>query len=599
MKKSELIGLVEQMQDGSRDAFEKLYEEYYDRLYFFVLKNVGNKEAAEDITQDTFIKSLEKIHTLKQPENFVTWLHTIAYRRCTDLFRSRRRDVYFDTDEELEDALESHSLNEPVMVPEDYATNKDISRQLKTMIDSLKPDMKSALILYYYNDMSLTDISKTMGISETNVKQKLFRARRKLREKIEKIGGKGVMLAAVPMDEMLHRTVSPKYAASVAAKSGTAAVGMGLTAGKAAGIAAAAAIAVGIPLVLGNIGKDKHDLKGDMQIYDSSAASSYSAVESSSSTMESSAEKLIASSLADSSVLEKNTSSRPDKTSSLRDNTAASSTAGIKVTAAVNASSKAEGTSSTASVDTNSAPETKQETQPVEMSVDKMLSMTPSQLRELSNNDFELIESESWQVNPIKGIRCAAFPNYVFEISPRFAKGEPEGKLETYNGYPNAGAAGDTRIIYDSEEISQLALYDGAEVGGGVKVGMTYNEIKEALGVDPKVCQMTTTISPAAIVKIDGRIWLLHFDLTDEQRTAVMEQINAILEERTANMTEEEKERLSYADVINYPGNPYNIKIDLSNLDPVCDVAVCELSDGYTDSGKVVKGNYFEPYVNK
>ena len=460
MKKSELIGLVEQMQDGSRDAFEKLYEEYYDRLYFFVLKNVGNKEAAEDITQDVFMKSMEKIQTLENPENYVTWLHTIAYRMCTDLFRSRRRDAYFDTDEEMEDAMENHSLNEPIMVPEDYATDKDTARQLKAMIDSLKPDMKSALILYYYNDMSLTDISKTMGISETNVKQKLFRARKKLKEKIEQLGGKGIMMVAVPMDEMLHRTVSPKYAASVAAKSGTAAVGTGLAAGKVAGIAAAAVMAVGIPVALGNIGKDKHDLKGDMQLYDSSAASSVTAVESSSSSaVESSVAELIASSLADSSVLENNTSSRPEESSSSAP-TDTSSAAPITVTATVNASSMAE-TSGTAPVQSQAETTADNNSQ-----IENVIGVDEATLYQYSTTALEAINSASYNASglAIRGANAV----YDEDFEPCGVDGT-SSKPARYYYVPNYDADDLQRIRdvlnsgYFSEEFARAHAFDRAE----------------------------------------------------------------------------------------------------------------------------------------
>ena len=599
MKKSELIGLVEQVKNGSRDAFRELYEEYYDRLYFFVLKNVGNKEAAEDITQDAFVRSLEKIGTLEKPENYVTWLHTIAYHKCTDLLRSRRCDAYFDTDEELEDAMENHSLNEPVMVPEDYATDKDRARQLKEMIDSLKPDMKSVLILYYYNDMSLADVAKTMGLTENNVKQKLFRARRKLKDKIDAMGGKGIMFAAVPMDEMLHRTVSPKHAAAIAGKSGAASVGTGLAAGKIAGISAAAVMAVGIPLALGNIGKDKHDLKGDIQLHDSSAVTSSAYDSTASSSVESALEDIIASSLSDSSVSEDNTSSRPEEksassaahneTSSASGENYAAPAAGFNATAAVNTSSSDE-----SKADTESNTEEKKETQPVEMSVDKMLSMTPSQLRELSNNDFELIGVADYESVTVAGIRCAAFPNYVFEVSPRFDKGEPEGKLEKYNSLLNAEAFGETKMIFDSEEIKNIVLYGDAVIGEGVSVGMTYNEIKEKLGVNPKVCYVNTTMSPSAILEIEGRIWLVHFALTDEQIQDVWQQILDIREERKSHYTYEELDRLTDE---NDPINFLNVRVDLSDINPVCDVAVYSLPQTYFERGEQVVGNPLAPYV--
>ena len=181
MNKSELIRTVKNAQDGSKKAFEALYGEYYDKLYFFVLKNVGRKDVAEDITQESFLKAMEGIHTLENPENFGTWLHSIAFHKCKDIFRKEKRSAYFDSDEEMEAVMENVSLNEPVMVPEDYATNKERAKELKQLIDELKPDMKSAVILYYYDNMSVADVAKTLGMNENSAKQKLCQARKKLK----------------------------------------------------------------------------------------------------------------------------------------------------------------------------------------------------------------------------------------------------------------------------------------------------------------------------------------------------------------------------------------------------------------------------------
>ena len=270
MNKNELIRTVESARDGSKKAFEVLYNEYYDKLYFFVLKNVGRKDVAEDITQESFLKAMEGISTLEDPANFSTWLHGIAFHKCKDIFRKEKRSAYFDSDEEMDAVMENVSLNEPVMVPEDYATDKERAAELKKMIDELKPDMKSAIILYYYDDMSVADVAKALDMNENAAKQKLFQARKKLKAKIDKmVKDGGVMCCAVPMGDMLKNTVSPKYAAS-ARVSSSAAVTSAAMGTKIAAAATAAVLAVGIPLGLGLM-KDKD--RGDIRLTDSLTSS--------------------------------------------------------------------------------------------------------------------------------------------------------------------------------------------------------------------------------------------------------------------------------------------------------------------------------------
>ena len=543
MKKNELIKLAEQAKNGNKNAFKALYEEYYDRLYFFVLKNVDSKEAAEDITQDTFLKSMEKIDSLEKPENYVSWLHSIAYNKCTDMFRSRKSDVYFDTDEEFEAAMESHSLNEPIMVPEDYATDKDRARQLKAMIDSLKPDMKSALILYYYNDMNLADVAKTMGIPENTVKQKLFRARKKLKSKIEEMAGKGIVLSAVPMNRLLRGTVSPKKAAAMVTRSGASLSSIPMI-GKIAGISAAAVIAVGVPMSLSRMDKNA-DIAGNVRVHDSSAVS---AEADTSSTVDKLASEVIEVSLSDTSAAEdtvnrQEVTKTDDTSSTTTENYAAPISNGLDVTAAVNTSAPAE-----PAPDTTKAPEEKKETQPVEMTAEKLFSMTNSELRELSNNDFEVVAEPGFNYadsgSIVFGIKCRAFPNYIYFVDYRNEEGQPSGPLDAPDRWH-----GDQKVVLDSEEVRELIVQGNESLGEGISVGMTYSQIKEANG------SLHLYNDGFAYPRINGKVWGLHFVLTAEEKALINQKFDEIALEND--------------------GSNDIPMIDLTELgiDPVCDYA--------------------------
>ncbi|EXM40177.1 hypothetical protein RASY3_07330 [Ruminococcus albus SY3] len=543
MKKNELIDIVEQAKAGNKNAFKDLYEEYYDRLYFFVLKNVDSKEAAEDITQDTFLKSMEKIDSLEKPENYVSWLHSIAYNKCTDMFRSRKSDVYFDTDEEFEAAMESHSLNEPIMVPEDYATDKDRARQLKAMIDSLKPDMKSALILYYYNDMNLADVAKTMGIPENTVKQKLFRARKKLKSKIEEMAGKGIVLSAVPMNRLLRGTVSPKNAAAMVTRSGASLSSIPMI-GKIAGISAAAVIAVGVPMSLSRMDKNA-DIAGDVRVRDTSYVSAEADTSSAVDTLTS---EVIEVSLSDTSAA-KDTVNRQevtkteDTSSSPAENYAVPASGGLDVTAAVNTSKPAE-----PAPDTTEVPEEKKEAQPVEMTAEKLFSMTNSELRELSNNDFEVVAEPGFNFadsgSIVFGIKCRAFPNYIYFVDYRNEEGQPSGPLDAPDRWH-----GDQKVVLDSEEVRELIVQGNESLGEGISVGMTYSQIKEANG------SLHLYNDGFAYPWINNRVWGLHFVLTAEEKALINQKFDEI--------------------ELEIEGSNDIPMIDLTELgiDPVCDYA--------------------------
>ena len=185
---AELAALVERTRKGDKAASAELYEKMYDKLYFFALKNVRSKEDAEDIVQEAFMKALESLGELNSSESFSGWIYSVTYNLCIDKMRGGKRVARFETEDDRDNAIENSALNEPVMVPKDYMQNEETKRQIKDVIDGLRPDMRSAVILYYYDQMSIAEIAETMNLSESSVKSKLYQARKKIKTKLEKLG---------------------------------------------------------------------------------------------------------------------------------------------------------------------------------------------------------------------------------------------------------------------------------------------------------------------------------------------------------------------------------------------------------------------------
>ncbi len=186
----------------------------------------------------------------------------------------------------------------------------------------------------------------------------------------------------------------------------------------------------------------------------------------------------------------------------------------------------------------------------VEMSVEKMLSMDGAQLRALSNDEYEIIDGASAQSASF-GLKCAAFPEYVFVLKRvEYSENKPENTIKVPI---------DDYVFELGDEIEQLNLYEGANVGSGVTVGMTYNEIEKKLGHDIEVSMVNTTLGMAAWTEIDGRYWALHFDMTDEQAGEIWKRLDASTKDGHTTLDD--------------PGH-----VDLSDMDPVCDLAVFDIS---------------------
>lgn len=117
MNKKETGELAEKAKSGDRSAFETLYSEFRDRVFFFAKRTVGSEAAAEDITSETFVTALEKIGTLREGESFIGWLYSIAYHLCQRYLGEGSRSAPLDE--------ERYTLSESVMLPEDYAVNEN------------------------------------------------------------------------------------------------------------------------------------------------------------------------------------------------------------------------------------------------------------------------------------------------------------------------------------------------------------------------------------------------------------------------------------------------------------------------------------------
>ncbi|MBO4867641.1 MAG: hypothetical protein J5582_13950 [Ruminococcus sp.] len=199
------------------------------------------------------------------------------------------------------------------------------------------------------------------------------------------------------------------------------------------------------------------------------------------------------------------------------------------------------------------------QTEKVEMSVDKMLSMDGKQLRALSNDNYEIIDGASAQSASF-GLKCAAFPEYVFVLKRvEYNNDKPENTIKVPI---------DDYVFELGDEIEQLNLYEGANVGSGVTVGMTYNEIEEQLGHDIEVSMVNTSLGLAAWTEIDGRYWALHFDVTDVPDDEIWKRLEESTEGGEINLDD--------------PGHA-----DLSDINPVCDLAVFDIEADNWHYGRI------------
>lgn len=160
---------------GNTNSFATLVDRYKDLVYTLAIKMLNNKEEAEEIAQDTFIKAYNSLYKFKGESKFSTWLYKITYNTCLDALKKKKKQnnvTYIeDFSEHQTKALETifDSLDE-----------KERNKAIQDCVAQLPQDEAFLLTLYYFDDQSIEEVAKIMNISTDNVKVKLFRTRKKL-----------------------------------------------------------------------------------------------------------------------------------------------------------------------------------------------------------------------------------------------------------------------------------------------------------------------------------------------------------------------------------------------------------------------------------
>ena len=166
---------IDKVISGDTQAFSVLVDRYKHMVFTLAMKILKNREEAEEVSQDAFVKAYTALPTFKGASKFSTWLYKIAYYRSLDYLKRQGRSLNVGAVDvntvfnlaTTEDLLESLDLNERKVI-------------IKNAISELPENDSLLITLHYLEEQSLKEISDLMGISVNNVKVRLFRSRKRL-----------------------------------------------------------------------------------------------------------------------------------------------------------------------------------------------------------------------------------------------------------------------------------------------------------------------------------------------------------------------------------------------------------------------------------
>jgi|SRR6185503_493030 len=174
--------LIAQTLTGNQAAYADLVKRHQRFVFTLALRYAKVREDAEEIAQDSFIKAYRSLASFQGQSKFSTWLYSVVYTTAMTFLRKKRIATDSIDDEhnfvQIENQVSAYDVN--------TAESKSRSFYLQQAIGQLLPDDAAIITLFYKGEQSLEEIAQAMGMETNTVKVKLFRARQRLKEKLER-----------------------------------------------------------------------------------------------------------------------------------------------------------------------------------------------------------------------------------------------------------------------------------------------------------------------------------------------------------------------------------------------------------------------------
>ena len=176
-------GVIESCQRGDREAFRALFEGYKDRVYSVAFYFFGGDHAlASDVTQQVFLKLFTRIAQFRRESEFTTWLYRLTTNVCIDEQRRRRR---LDPLAEIA----PHRTPRARGAAEERVMRGEVAGEVAAALASLKPKLRAALLLKYFEELSYAEIADALGCSQGTVASRINRGHKILARRLGHLRG--------------------------------------------------------------------------------------------------------------------------------------------------------------------------------------------------------------------------------------------------------------------------------------------------------------------------------------------------------------------------------------------------------------------------
>ncbi|MEW6238514.1 MAG: sigma-70 family RNA polymerase sigma factor [Candidatus Omnitrophota bacterium] len=179
--------LIVESGNGSLLAFELLVQRWDKRMLNYFLRCVGNRDEAEDLRQELFLRIYNHRRSFAPGGSFQAWLYRIATNLVIDKFARKRSPVMRPIDSNDEENCE-RSLAAADGLSRDEASRREIGRRIEEALDLLPGEMRIALVMRHFENLSFKDIAEVLHLPESTIKTRVYRGLDAMRRELKRLG---------------------------------------------------------------------------------------------------------------------------------------------------------------------------------------------------------------------------------------------------------------------------------------------------------------------------------------------------------------------------------------------------------------------------
>ncbi len=164
--------LIKQILEGETSSFSYFVDTYQDMAFTLAFRICANRQDAEDITQNAFVKAFHNLHTFRATSKFSSWFYRIVYHTALNFIKQNQLKTV-----EVDENTGVSEENNATLIEKEENLNR-----LEVALNQLPKDEVTIVTLYYLDEKPIKEIAEVVGLTESNVKIKLHRSRQKLKE---------------------------------------------------------------------------------------------------------------------------------------------------------------------------------------------------------------------------------------------------------------------------------------------------------------------------------------------------------------------------------------------------------------------------------